>query len=111
MHKVYLGSINPVKLQATQNILEPLGFFVEAVNVESGVSNQPLTDEETMQGALNRALSLPEGFFRIGLEAGIELHFDQMFLVNWGALIDPDNRIYWAGELEFLCRTKSKVLF
>jgi non-canonical (house-cleaning) NTP pyrophosphatase len=97
MQKVYLGSINPVKLRAAQNILEPLGFTVEGVNSASGVSNQPLNDDETMRGALNRALSLPEGHFRIGLEAGIELHFDQMFLVNWGALIDPDNRIYWAG--------------
>lgn len=97
MQKVYLGSINPVKLRAAQNILEPLGFTVEGVNSASGISNQPLNDDETMRGALNRALSLPEGHFRIGLEAGVQIHFDQMFLVNWGALIDPDNRVYWAG--------------
>lgn len=97
MNKVYIGSMNPIKIQATKNILEPLGFTVVATEVDSGVSKQPLTDEETMQGAKNRALQLPNDGLRIGLEAGVELHFDTLFLVNWGVLIDQIGQVCWAG--------------
>lgn len=95
--KIYLGSKNIVKLNATKEVLEPFGFEVIGVDVDSKVSAQPKCDEETMNGAYNRALALEEHTFRIGLEAGIEMLNDQMYLTNFGVLIDPFDNVYRAG--------------
>ena len=91
------GSKNIVKLNATKEVLEPFGFEVIGVDVDSLVSAQPKCDEETMNGAYNRALALEEKSFRIGLEAGIEMLNDQMYLTNFGVLIDPEDNVFRAG--------------
>ena len=93
--KAYLGSTNPVKLSATQLVLND--YDVVGVNVSSGVSNQPKSDEETILGAINRAMSLPKDGLRIGLEAGVTMHLGKLYLINWGALIDEDDNVYTAG--------------
>lgn len=95
MNKCYLGSQNNVKLDAVKEVLSD--FEVIGLSVDSKVSKQPLSDEETIQGALNRALSLPKDGLRIGLEAGVHIHNDKLFLVNWGVLIDFDYNVYYAG--------------
>ena len=95
--KVYLGSKNIVKINATKEVLEPYGFEVIGVDVDSKVSAQPKCDAETLQGAYNRAKALPSNEFRIGLEAGIEILDNQMYLTNFGVLIDPNNNVYKAG--------------
>lgn len=93
--KVYLGSLNPAKLNAVKEVLED--FEVIGVKVDSNVSNQPKSDEETINGALNRARSLPNDGLRIGLEAGVEFHNNKLFLINWGVLIDLSGNEYIAG--------------
>ena len=97
MLKVYLGTTNTAKVKAVKNILEPLGLEVIPISVDSLVSNQPKTDEETIQGAINRAKALPTDGLRIGLEAGVEMLYDDLFLTNYGVLIDQNNNIYKAG--------------
>lgn len=94
---VYLGSTNPVKIASCEEVLNPLGYEVIGLNVNSGVNKQPLSDEETIKGAINRALQLPTNGLRFGLEAGVEWHNKQLFLVNWGVLIDEANNYYYAG--------------
>jgi Uncharacterized conserved protein len=46
-----------VKLQATRNVLEQIytELEVEATDVDSGVPDQPIGLEVTIQGAINRA--------------------------------------------------------
>lgn len=95
--KVYLGSKNIVKINATKEVLEQYGFEVVGVDVDSNVSAQPKCDEETILGAYNRAIALPEKSFRLGLEAGIEMLNEQMYLTNFGVLIDPNDNVYRAG--------------
>lgn len=95
MTKCYLGSQNIVKLEATAEVL--IDYEVVGLNVDSKVGSQPLSDEETLRGALNRALALPKDGLRIGLEAGVQMHGDILFLVNWGVLIDSLDNIYYAG--------------
>lgn len=95
--KVYVGSLNNVKINAVKEVLEPLNFEVIGVDVKSLVSDQPLNDEETIQGAINRAMALPLDGLRIGLEAGVEILFDTLYLTNFGVLIDLDGNIYKAG--------------
>ena len=93
--KAYLGSTNPVKIKATEKVLS--GYEVVGLSVNSGVSNQPKSDEETIQGAINRAKALPRDGIRIGLEAGVTVQLGKLYLINWGALIDEDGNIYTAG--------------
>ncbi len=95
--KVYLGSKNIVKINATKEVLEQYGFEVVGVDVDSKVSSQPKCDQETIEGAYNRAKALPKNSFRIGLEAGIEMLKGQMYLTNFGVLIDPNDNVYRAG--------------
>jgi inosine/xanthosine triphosphatase len=95
MPKCYLGSTNRVKVAATKQVLKQ--FEVVGLPVNSQVSAQPLSDLETIEGAKNRALALPKDGLRIGLEAGVQLHHDMLFLVNWGVLIDENHRCYYAG--------------
>jgi len=57
--KVVVGSDNPVKIGAAKNVFKR--FFsdvdVDGVKVDSRVSEQPLSREETKRGALNRCLA------------------------------------------------------
>jgi len=95
MPKCYLGSLRKVKLDATIAVLK--GYDVVGVKVDSKVGAQPLSDEETINGALNRAMGLPKDGLRIGLEAGVQIHKNILFLVNWGVLIDEFDNVYYAG--------------
>lgn len=55
--KIIVGSKNPVKFQATGNVLEKIygELEVQAIDVDSGVPDQPIGLEVTVQGAINRA--------------------------------------------------------
>ena len=80
MKSIIVASKNPVKIQAAQDgfaRMFPEGDFAfGAVDVPSGVSEQPFTSKETLQGALNRALSarllMPQADYWIGIEGGVE---------------------------------------
>lgn len=108
--KAYLGSKNIVKINATKEVLEAYGFEVIGVDVDSMVSAQPKTDEETINGAYNRANALPSNSFRIGLEAGVELLDNDLYLTNYGVLIDPNNNVYKAGGTRIILPTQIKKL-
>lgn len=95
MSKIYIGSSNPVKILAVKSVAKD--WDVISQEVASRVCKQPFSDQETIQGALNRAQGLPHDGLRIGLEAGVEEINNQLFLVNWGVLIDEDNQVYYAG--------------
>lgn len=95
--KAYIGSTNKNKVQATKEILEPYGYEVIGLEVDSQVGSQPKNDYETLTGAKNRARALPQDGLRIGLEAGIEMLDNIMYLTNFGVLIDEDDNEYYAG--------------
>lgn len=95
--KAYIGSKNVAKVNAVKQILEPLGYEVISLDAPSNVSNQPKDDLETITGAFNRASFLPKDGLRIGLEAGVEILDGDLFLTNYGILIDENNNVYKAG--------------
>eukprot|EP00771_Trimastix_marina_P002364 gnl/Trimastix_PCT/3494.p1 GENE.gnl/Trimastix_PCT/3494~~gnl/Trimastix_PCT/3494.p1 ORF type:complete len:191 (+),score=23.24 gnl/Trimastix_PCT/3494:77-649(+) len=71
-----LGSKNPVKLSALQEVLDELSILsqVEGHNVSSEVPDQPIGFEQTMQGARTRARNayhLGNVHFGVGLESGL----------------------------------------
>jgi inosine/xanthosine triphosphatase len=97
-----IGSSNPTKIKAASSVIA--SHFPQAsisnADVGSGVPNQPVGDEETQLGAINRALrasGMVEGAFGIGLEGGVRMIGEQMYLCNWGALVLPDGKRFTAG--------------
>lgn len=102
MKKVYVGSTNNNKVQAVKNVFEPYGYEVIGMEVDSGVSAQPKNDLETITGAENRARQLPTDGLRIGLEAGIEILKDELYLTNFGVLICEDGKVIRAGGTRFV---------
>lgn len=77
---VIIGSTNPVKISAVQEAFEQCfpdtDFEFHPCTVSSGVSDQPMGDDEILQGATNRAESAkreyPDAHFWVGLEGGCE---------------------------------------
>lgn len=73
---VSIGSKNPVKIKAVEEaMLKTIGnVLVVGVDVESGVSEQPIGFKETCRGAINRAKNAMEknpALYSIGIEAGL----------------------------------------
>ena len=72
--RVAVGSTNPVKIKAVEEVLRAFYPEVEVFGVEvsSGVSAQPVGVQETVQGAVNRArAALKQGDIGVGIEAGL----------------------------------------
>lgn len=87
--KIVIGTKNPAKIQAVQAVFKDYHPEYITVEVPSGVSEQPFSDEETINGAVGRALASLEtgkGDIGIGLEGGVHEHESGLFLCNWGAL-------------------------
>ncbi|WP_088013554.1 DUF84 family protein [Gottfriedia acidiceleris] len=96
--KIIIGSLNPTKVGAVQKVFNQ--FKVEGLNVPSNVSNQPMTDCETMEGAINRAHNAKregKSDIGIGLEGGVIIEGDRLFLCNWGALVYENEVILASG--------------
>lgn len=95
--RAVVGSTNQVKIEAVRRVLSPYGYEVSGEEVSSLVSNQPLSDEETINGARNRALNCSSAELKIGLEAGVTFINDTLFLTNYGVLISDSGKEYIAG--------------
>lgn len=101
--KVIIGSKNPTKLNAVQEVFT--GVEMISINAESKVSAQPFSDEETREGAINRALQCAgyaPNAIGIGLEGGVMFINDQLFLCNWGALVSQNKKVYTASGARIL---------
>ncbi|WP_153730698.1 DUF84 family protein [Sporosarcina obsidiansis] len=100
--KFVLGSKNQAKMRAAVRTIERYidNSNVSSAPVASGVSAQPMSDEETRQGAINRAVAaseLQDDTYGIGLEGGVRMIDQTMYLCNWGALVAPNGHIYTAA--------------
>ena len=102
--KIIVGSNNPVKIGA---VVE--GFMqyypdceVIGKQVYSGISEQPMSEEETVRGATNRAVAaLEHGDFGVGLEGGVTTIGGVMFECAWCVVIDKNGRKGVGGGLYF----------
>jgi len=100
MKKVVVASSNPVKLKAVQNGFQRMfpdeQFDYHAVSANSGVSDQPLTDAETLAGACQRVenarAQTPGADFWVGLEGGVEDLGGEMTAFAWVALRSNERR-------------------
>ncbi len=96
MKKVIVASKNPVKINAAKiaftKMLTEERFEFSGTSVPSGVSDQPMTNEETFLGAKNRAQNArnenSEADFWVGIEGGLEKIKDEMEAFAWVYIID-----------------------
>ncbi|EKA4467274.1 inosine/xanthosine triphosphatase [Vibrio parahaemolyticus] len=78
--KVVIASLNPAKINAVKSAFQSAfpqqAFEFVGISVPSEVADQPMTNEETHRGAVNRVknakVEMPTADFYVGLEAGIE---------------------------------------
>ncbi|MEL7497120.1 MAG: inosine/xanthosine triphosphatase [Planctomycetota bacterium] len=88
---IAVGSKNPVKINAALNgfrlAFPLLEFQSEGFDVESGVSDQPMSSEETLTGARNRVSQLKTvaqtSDYWVGIEGGIEIIGGSWFASAW----------------------------
>ena len=95
--RIAVGSGNPVKRRAVEAAVEETldDPGIETVPVDSGVSEQPTGQEETVTGAQNRArnaLAAGEYDLGVGLEGGVaEVEgVEGLFLIMWVAVTDGE---------------------
>ncbi|MFJ8245839.1 DUF84 family protein [Peribacillus asahii] len=96
--RVAVGSKNPAKVEAVMKVFSEAEVL--SLSVESGVSAQPFSDEETIEGAVNRAkncLQHSDAEIGIGLEGGVVQTKQGLFLCNWGAMTTRDGGVWVAG--------------
>lgn len=105
--KIAVGSKNPVKVGAVED-----GFRlyypdcnVTGMEVESGVAEQPMTEEETVKGARQRAnIALKTEInadFGVGLEGGVCEIAGKMYECAWVCVVDRAGIEGLAGGLYF----------
>lgn len=90
MLKVIIASTNPVKIQAVKNgfgqMFPEQEFEFKGVLVPSDVASQPMSNQETLQGARNRADNASRlvagAEYYVGIEGG-ELIEDEMEAFAW----------------------------
>lgn len=91
MPTIVIASTNPVKIRAAKQgfarMFPHIELKVVSVSVESGVANQPQSDQETFTGALNRVnnarLVYPDADYWIGIEGGVATVDDELAAFAW----------------------------
>jgi len=89
--KIIVASRNPVKVKAVelgfQKMFPKEEWQVEGQSVPSGVSDQPMSNAETIQGAQQRSFNAKEKYpnadFWVGIEGGIEFEAQDMNAFAW----------------------------
>lgn len=98
--RVIIASRNPVKINSAKEgfrqIFGDKPFSFEGVNVPSGVSDQPMSDQETLQGAINRAqtarVEIPGAAYWVGIEGGIQEDQFGIYAFAWAVVQSQDKQ-------------------
>lgn len=101
MQKLVIASKNPVKIAAVRAGFEKMfpaeTFLLDGVSVESGVSDQPMSDTETLEGAWNRSHraydAAHDADFWIGIEGGVEDKAGEMEAFAWVVVKSREGKI------------------
>ncbi len=98
MNTIAVASKNPVKVAAALNGFRQMfpseEFKALSVQVHSSVSDQPMTSDETLSGAFNRATNakeiLPDADYWVGIEGGVEENGREMAAFAWVVIHSRD---------------------
>lgn len=91
MDKIVIASENPVKVRAVKNgimkVFPETTYRFLTVPVQSGVKDQPTSDNETIYGALQRTenamKAIIDAAYWVGIEGGIQDEGDTMSAFAW----------------------------
>ena len=89
--KIVVTSGNPVKIRAVRAAFESrfpdASLELVSASVDSGVSDQPMSDAETLLGARNRVLKaqkvVADADFWVGLEGGLDFFDGRLMAFAW----------------------------
>jgi non-canonical (house-cleaning) NTP pyrophosphatase len=107
--KIAVGTMSAQKLQYLQEVLDELGVNADLIplEVESEISEQPLTSKETRSGSLNRTknafLMCKNADMALGVEVGYHPNDDGKYeILCYATLIDKSGRILSAESHRLL---------
>ncbi|MDD2521488.1 MAG: inosine/xanthosine triphosphatase [Anaerolineaceae bacterium] len=117
---VVIGSENPSKLQAVQlgfrAVFPEREFIFLTAEVSSDVTNQPMSDAETLKGARNRAANArqicPQANYWVGLEGGLSTLNEadhSLAAYSWVAILGKQRQGF-ARSASYLLPEKVAVL-
>jgi len=117
MKRVYVASANPVKLAAAKHGFEQMfpaeDFIVRSCKNQVVITSQPMTDQETLQGAWKRANNIrelaPEADYWVGIEGGCEDKPGGLSAFAWVVVLDT-NRCGRGRSGEFFLPEKVAAL-
>ncbi len=89
--KIIIGSTNPVKISCVEKAFKKVfphkRIKVKELEADSGVSNQPMGNEETLMGAINRSRfcrnQKPKADFWVGIEGGCKFRGTELEAFAW----------------------------
>ncbi len=94
---VAVGSKNPAKLKAVKlafkKVFLDAKIHIFGVSITSVVSNQPMSDEESIIGATHRAkqsIAKMNADYGVGLEGGLHTIAGRWFDSGWCVIVDRD---------------------
>jgi inosine/xanthosine triphosphatase len=116
--KVVVASKNPVKLNATRLGFEQMfpgeEVEIEGVSVPSGVSDQPMCNDEIYTGALNRAENaskeVEHADYWVGIEGGVEETEHGMGAFAWVVVKGKENLGRGKTGMFFLPKEVAKLV-
>ena len=104
-----VGTESPAKNAYLREVLDELGVgaVLRPFPVSSGVSDQPISSEETLAGAENRARlaleAVPEAQYGIGIEVGYDsLPEGSYTILCWTVIVDRDGTLVKACSNPFV---------
>jgi len=115
--RIAVGSTNPVKIAAARQITTRVWPEADIIPLAavSGVSGMPMSSEETLLGAENRARDAMQksgADLSIGLEGGVNQEAAGLMLMGWVVILDKNGRkgVGGASRLPLPDRIARRVL-
>lgn len=114
---IAVGSKNPVKITAVKEAFEKVFpnqiIDVQGVEVHSGVSDQPMSDKESIRGATKRAkdsLKKLNADFGVGLEGGLQKVNKYWFTSGWAIILSKEKEIGIGSSIRMIVTPKMMEL-
>eukprot|EP01006_Ploeotia_vitrea_P066903 TRINITY_DN95977_c0_g1_i1.p1 TRINITY_DN95977_c0_g1~~TRINITY_DN95977_c0_g1_i1.p1 ORF type:complete len:182 (+),score=22.70 TRINITY_DN95977_c0_g1_i1:38-583(+) len=106
---VVVASTNPVKMEASKLAFEASfpdsEISVSGVSVESGVSDQPMSSDETLTGAQNRCSRAmdanKDADFWVGIEGGLKCSDETATAFAWIVVMNKEKKVGKAHTASF----------
>lgn len=112
MKKVVIASKNPVKVESARRAFTKMmseEFEFVGIDAQSGVSDQPMSNEETLTGAMNRVQNVSKmenADYWVGIEGGLDEKDGEMEAFAWIVIKSKEGKIGKARSGSFVLPQK-----